>query len=109
MPFIFFRLGSLDQADEQEKDYRADDSHYQLSDQSVSGQAQQAEYPAAEERADNSHDQINQHAHAVAFYDLSGEETDKDSDQDFPEQPHRVPPKLGDDLQGAFQRWGVDA
>jgi hypothetical protein len=94
----FFRLGSLDQAEEQEKDYRADDSHYQLSDQSVSGQAQQAEYPAAEERADNSHDQINQHSHAVAFYDLSGEETDKDSDQDFPEQPHSVPPKLGDDL-----------
>src|ERR1700734_1518948 len=93
MPFIF-SLGSLDQADQQEQDYRTDHSHHQLSDQSVSGEAEQPEYPTAEERADNSHDQVNQHAHAVAFYDLSREKTDKDTNQDFPEQPHRVPPKF---------------
>src|SRR5271156_4055053 len=90
---LLLQLRPLDQTYQQKKHYRADDSHHELSDQSVSGKAQQSEYPATKQRADNSDDQVNQDAHAAAFYDLTREKTDEDTDQDFPKQPHSLPPR----------------
>src|ERR1700689_3851422 len=99
------QLSALKQADQQKQHHRADNSHHELPDQSVGGKPQQAEYPTAEERTDNSHDQVNQDTHAVAFHDLSGEEADEDTDQNFPKQPHSLPPKASEWTKGAFQLW----
>src|ERR1700677_3102456 len=99
------QLSALNQADQQKQHHRADNSHHELPDQSIGGKSQQAEYPTAEKRADNSHDQVNQDTHAVAFYDLSGEEADEDADQNFPKQPHSLPPKVSECDKDALPWW----
>src|SRR5215469_2667161 len=90
----FLGSGFFDSAHDEEQNDGAHGGHYQLTDQSIGSEAQQGENPAAKNRASDPDEQVHEGAHAVTFNDFARDKSGENSDDDGPEQPHDVPPKV---------------